>query len=269
MFSHFPTGIKEQGMKQNQHRIPQMLLKQFASDRARRKIYEKNVHANTTPREVRISEAATELDAYSDVTEDKLQHIEDQASKVINRLVKAYRRRKTTGGSQDDLVVREDEKEPLARFFVPYLLRSKKAQMLRPLNENEEAQSEAEITAAHDAAITDDGLVEKHRNKEFHVLPVSSDGEYFILGGAGLPVCDDYRNERSPSGFFFPVSSCLCIAVVDPGNSWINEITELSDFVASLNASLCRMHVSPCVYGRTGELLNKAFNNNIRWHYFR
>ena len=57
--------------------------------------------------------------------------------------------------------------------------------------------------------------------------------------------------------------------MADPGNSWVNEIIEQSDFVTSMNASLCCMHVSPCVYGRTAELLNKAFNDNVRWHYNR
>lgn len=245
-------------MKQNQHRIPQMLLKQFASDRSRRKIYEKNVYANTPPREITISDAATELNAYPDITEDKLQRIEDQAGRVINRLRKAQR-------AKGSLVVREDEKEPLARFFVAYLLRSRGAQMLRLSNEG--SLSDAEITEYHAIAITDDGLVEKHMDKEFHVLPVLSDGNYFILGGTGVPVID--TDEEIASTFFFPVSSCLCIAVGDPGKSLINEITEQRDFVDTLNASLCRMHVLPSVYGKTGELLNKAFNANIRQHYNR
>ena len=235
-----------------------MLLKQFASDRSRRKIYEKNVHANTPPREIKISDAATELNAYPGKTEDELQHIEDQAGRVINRLRKAQR-------AKDGIVVREDEKEPLVRFFVAYMLRSRGAQTLRLSNER--TLSEAEITESHAIAITDDGLVEKHMNKEFHVLPVLSGEDYFILGGTGVPVLD--TREDIASTFFFPVSSCLCIAVGNPGNSLINEITEQGDFVESLNASLCRMHVSPCVYGRTGELLNKAFNANIRRHYYR
>ena len=245
-------------MKQNQHRIPRMLLKQFASDRSRRKIYEKNVHANTPPREIKISDAATELNAYPGKTEDELQRIEDQASRVINRLRKAQR-------AKDSLVVREDEKEPLVRFFVAYMLRSRGAQTLRLSNER--TLSDAEITKIHAIAITDDGLVGKHMDKEFHVLPVSSDNEYFILGGTGVPVLD--ADEKIASTFFFPVSSCLCIAVGNPGNSLINEIAEQGDFVDALNGSLCRMHVSPCVYGRTGELLNKAFNANIRRHYYR
>ena len=245
-------------MKQNQHRIPRMLLKQFASDRSRRKIYEKNVHANTPSRELKINDATTELNAYPGKTEGELQRIEDQAGRVINRLRKAQR-------AKDGLVVREDEKVPLVRFFVAYMLRSRGAQTLRLSNER--TLSDAEITESHAIAITDDGLVGKHIDKEFDVLPVLSDEEYFILGGTGVPVLD--TDEEIASTFFFPVSSCLCIAVGDPGNSLINEITERGDFVESLNASLCRMHVSPCVYGMTGELLNKAFNANIWRHYNR
>lgn len=247
-----------QGMNQNQHRIPRMLLKQFASDKSRHNIYEKNVHANTPPREIRISDAATESNAYPGKTEDKLQRIEDQAGRVINRLRKAQR-------AKDSLVVREDEKEPLVRFFVAYLLRSRGAQMLRLSNEG--TLSDAEITGYHAIAITDDGLVKKHMDKEFHVLPALSDGDYFILGGTGVPVLD--TEEEIASTFFFPVSSDLCIAVGDPSNSLINEITAQAEFVDALNASLCRMRVSPCVYGRMGELLNKAFNANIRRHYNR
>lgn len=255
-------------MTQNQHRIPRMLLKQFASDRSRRKIYEKNVHADTPPREICISNATTELNAYPGTTEEKLKRIEDRAGRVINRLAKAYRLRKTTGEDENDLVVRKDEKEPLALFFKGYMFRSSKAQMLRV--PTEKPLSDAEITEYRDAAITDDGLAEKFLGKEFRVLPVLSDGEYFILGGTGVPVADEV--EDIASTFFFPVSSWLCIALGD-SDSKINEcvrwIAERSSFVYGLNECFCRMHVSPCIYGRTGELLNIAFHDNIRRHYSR
>lgn len=257
--------MNEQGTEQNQHRIPRMLLKQFASDRAKRKIYEKDVHTNTGPREIEIKCATAELNAYSSETEDNLQRIEDQAGRVIKRLAKAYRRRKTTGEDKDDLVVREDEKEPLARFFNACMLRSGGAQMLRLPNER--TLSDAKRMEYHDAAITDDGLVGKYLDKEFHVSPALPDGACFILGGTGVPVVD--TGEEAPSTFFFPVSSFLCIAVADPGNSWVNEMIEHVRFAESLNAGLCQMHVSPCVYGRTAELLNRAFNDNVKRHYNR
>ena len=237
------------------HRIPEMLLKNFASDSRRKKIYRKDLRVpNSAPEEIEISEATTEANAYPDSYEDYLQRIESDTKLIFHRLIKALRKDITI-----QLTIQEDEKITLAKFYNAYKFRSKNIQESNFDMPEEKNMTEEEIRTARLTAINNPDLIENIKSKEFTVITTNPPESNFILCDSVLAIPDQEEKYS-----LYPVSSKIYILLTNPDNSnFFKNIlirhSENKNITSFLNADMFgRARVAVYGYGKTAEDLNNA-----------